>query len=494
MTTLALAQYRAGQFEQAVKTLLEADQLLASNSEAPLPLNRAIESLIQLQLGHASEAIEKMRLVRTAIGEGADSPDEKDASALLAEAQKLAMKVALQWQVVKVTGLTSSQGATLQQLSDGSVLVSGQNPPQDSYTVTFPAPSESVTGLRLEVLRDDRLPSRGPGRHPNGSFVLSRVEIAAQTSSESKPTPVKIAAAHSDYCQPGHSVQNLVDDQAGPGWAVWHEGTGMAEHFVVLIPEQPIATAEGMKLVVTLRHSSPFPLANLGRFRLAMTSSPAAVMGFVVADRGLSRRQDLRPQFARWGLTPHPQGQRGSCSVCVFASALEFALAKKRDKGDRLSVEFLNWGCLQVLKQPPVDRGQFFSDLQTAHTTFGVCTEKDMPYKPVFDPEYVPSETVRKVAEQTKQTRVETHWMKRWTPTPGLDENHLLEIKQIIDRGWPVAAGSGHSLLLVGYEDDSTQPGGGRFIAANSGNGQFTFVTYESVRATVADLLWIEAP
>ncbi|MBC8113920.1 MAG: protein kinase, partial [Candidatus Saccharimonas sp.] len=437
LTTLALAQYRASQFEQALNTLIEVNQLLASNPDAPLPLNLAIESLIQLQLDHANLAIEKMRAARTELSERPDAPDAKDAAILLTEAQRLAMKVALKWATVNATGLASSHGATLQQLPDGSILVEGQNPPQDSYTVTFPAPAESVTGLRLEVLRDDRLPARGPGRHPNGSFVLNRVEIAAQTASESKPEPVKIAVAHTDYCQPGHSVQNLIDDQAGPGWAVWHEGTGTADHFVLLVPEQPIATAEGMKLVVILRHSSPFPFANLGRFRLAMSSSPATVMSLVGAGGEQSRRQDLRPQFARWRLTPHSQGQRGSCSVCVFTNALEFALAKKRDKGDRLSVEFLNWGCLQVLKQPPVDRGQFFADLQTAHATFGICTESDMPYKPVFDPEYAPSETVRKTAEQTKQTRVETHWMKRWTPTPGLEESHLLEIKQVLDRGWP---------------------------------------------------------
>ena len=59
--------------------------------------------------------------------------------------------------------------------------------------------------------------------------------------------------------------------------------------------------------------------------------------------------------------------------------------------------------------------------------------------------------------------------------------------------GYPVAAGSGHSRLLVGYRDDATLPGGGEFITEDSALARFDKVTYEFVRTQVADVFWVEA-
>jgi hypothetical protein len=45
------------------------------------------------------------------------------------------------------------------------------------------------------------------------------------------------------------------------------------------------------------------------------------------------------------------------------------------------------------------------------------------------------------------------------------------EINGVLAKGWPVAAGSEHSRLFVGYRDDPTKPGGGLFIVKNSATG-----------------------
>jgi hypothetical protein len=52
-------------------------------------------------------------------------------------------------------------------------------------------------------------------------------------------------------------------------------------------------------------------------------------------------------------------------------------------------------------------------------------------------------------------------------------EEIVREIKTVLASGSPVLAGSPHSVLVVGYVDDQKNPGGGRFLIADSGTGGF---------------------
>src|SRR5215471_3933681 len=70
---------------------------------------------------------------------------------------------------------------------------------------------------------------------------------------------------------------------------------------------------------------------------------------------------DLRPKFELWSLTNRSQGKRGTCSVFAVTGAWEFAAASSRGRGERFSVEFLNWSGNQVIGRPK--DGGFFSDL-----------------------------------------------------------------------------------------------------------------------------------
>ena len=36
---------------------------------------------------------------------------------------------------------------------------------------------KDITGIRLEVFADPSLPAKGPGRSPNGNFVLSEFKV-----------------------------------------------------------------------------------------------------------------------------------------------------------------------------------------------------------------------------------------------------------------------------------------------------------------------------
>ena len=95
------------------------------------------------------------------------------ATAELAAAQSAWEKTQSVWTVLKPQTMTSANGVTLTLKDDGSILASGANPPTDTYVLKFDQLPREITAIRLEVLPDDSLPKKGPGRAGNGNFVLS---------------------------------------------------------------------------------------------------------------------------------------------------------------------------------------------------------------------------------------------------------------------------------------------------------------------------------
>src|SRR4029077_18905684 len=83
------------------------------------------------------------------------------------------------WQVLEPESFVSANGATLTKQLDGCVLSHGERPEKDTYTLSFSAPAGKLTGLRLEILSDDSLPKKGPGRQDNGNLHLSEIQVLA---------------------------------------------------------------------------------------------------------------------------------------------------------------------------------------------------------------------------------------------------------------------------------------------------------------------------
>lgn len=206
---------------------------------------------------------------------------------------------------------------------------------------------------------------------------------------------------------------------------------------------------------------------------------------------------DLRPEFDRWGIGPRRQGNRGTCSVFTTKSAMELVLARKLDKGTPLSVEYLNWAANQAKWRGGSSDGQFFHSCLRGFEAHGICTEESMPYRSSFDPELQPSP--ESIAEATEMWALgfQFHWIKplpRHGQRAGLSDAQFHEIKAVLARGYPIAAGSSHSRLLVGYQDDPARPGGGIFLTLDSGLGRYARVTYEFVRNELNDAFWVELP
>lgn len=204
---------------------------------------------------------------------------------------------------------------------------------------------------------------------------------------------------------------------------------------------------------------------------------------------------DLRKQFADYEIPPRGQGRRNTCSVFTTVGALEFALAKHNGKGQPLSAEYLNWACNQVIGNKTADRGQFFHHLIQAFEKHGICPDADMPYVRQFDPLLAPSAAAIEKAAAAQKIGVQIHWIKHWRhDDQGLSDDQFREVQQVLARGYPIAAGSDHSRLLVGYRADTAAPGGGIFLTRDSGDGRYNEVSFEFVRAKINDAFWIEPP
>jgi hypothetical protein len=132
------------------------------------------------------EYTERVRLIDEQIASlqrKLDSPTTE----LAAEQAKweASLQVKADWQPLTPAELVSSGGATLKAQDDGSILVSGENPNQDTFTIAAKTDLTGITALRLETIPDPSLPQASAARSPTGDFRLTRFSATAQDASSS---------------------------------------------------------------------------------------------------------------------------------------------------------------------------------------------------------------------------------------------------------------------------------------------------------------------
>jgi len=176
------------------------------------------------------------------------------------------------WQVLELYEFATTNGAALSKETDGSWVLSGKNG-KAVYSFKAKTTLADVTGIRLELIADDRLPRRGPGRAKDGNLVLS--EFAAQAAPAAKPaelTPITFAKASASFQQNDFPIEEAIDgDLTQGGWAIAPQ-LGK-NHTAVFQCAKPLGGEGGSVLCFELvqNHSNEH---TLGRFRLLATSSP----------------------------------------------------------------------------------------------------------------------------------------------------------------------------------------------------------------------------
>ncbi|MCA9076761.1 MAG: PSD1 domain-containing protein [Planctomycetaceae bacterium] len=182
-----------------------------------------------------------------------------------------------------VKSVNSEKGATLTKQDDGSVLASGELPDKDVYELTI-AVDQPITGLKLEVLADESLPLKGPGRAPNGNFVLSEIQasLAPAEGTEAEPEKLSFVAARANHSQDGYPVIDAITRADGKkGWAIREKQS--EDHEALFAFAAPIATDEAGPRTLTVRLVQQYDrsIHTIGRFRLSgMTGIDPDLLGY----------------------------------------------------------------------------------------------------------------------------------------------------------------------------------------------------------------------
>ena len=210
------------------------------------------------------------------------------------------------WQVLKPTSASSPKGTTLTLQDGGAILASGASPEVDSYAVVVETQVEDLAALRIEVLTEPGLPLSGPGRAPNGNFVLSGLRAeASPLKGDAKGAKVELIRATADFSQANFDVAGALDDDPKTGWAI-DDGSGHLnrERSATFVVGGRAGFAGGTRLTITLDQAYGGN-HTLGRFRLSAQPREAAPVGPKSSEKE-RRRENLTARLAEWesGMKP----------------------------------------------------------------------------------------------------------------------------------------------------------------------------------------------
>lgn len=176
----------------------------------------------------------------------------------------------VRWTTLDVTDAASANGSVLTKQPDGSLFSEGERPEVDVYTLAAQSPLARVTALRVEVLADDRLPLRGPGRQDNGNLHLSELEVFAGAD---QTTPIPIAAAIADFDQADWGIARAIDGVPQTAWGIYPQ-VGVSHEAVFEFREALDADGADLKVVLKQLHGGGHLI---GRVRLSVTDAAPPV-------------------------------------------------------------------------------------------------------------------------------------------------------------------------------------------------------------------------
>jgi hypothetical protein len=234
------------------------------------------------------------------------------------------------WEIVEVVQANSSASIPLEKQPDGSIRPNGRVPSVDKYTVVARVASANVRAIRLEAIAEGMT---GPGRAPNGNFVLSTFAVAAlpaKSTDAGAGTPLDIASATASFNQDGFSVSDSIPPgRKDGGWAIAPD-LGKSQHAVYRL-KSPALPEGNANLAFVLDHASPHAQHVLGRFRLLVTSAekpddalkvPSALLSVLKtpADKRSKEQQDALATFYR-SISPELAKTRGELAALKSSGA-----------------------------------------------------------------------------------------------------------------------------------------------------------------------------
>ena len=185
-----------------------------------------------------------------------------------------------------------------------------------------------ITGVRLELLADDKLPKKGPGRNDDGNFVLTEFALKAIATGEGqgrKTTKVAFAEAKADFSQKNFDAKKAIDGKIdNSGWGS-HPKIG-TDRTAIFIPKETFGAEGGSRLTFTLNQNYNSKKHAIGKFRLLVTTDekveigPPSDIGAILVLAGDKRSDEQRKRIT---------GYFKSADKDFAAKTKELAEAKK---------------------------------------------------------------------------------------------------------------------------------------------------------------------
>jgi hypothetical protein len=178
-----------------------------------------------------------------------------------------------EWTNPEVVSVSNASGQTAKIQPDGSILLPQPAPETESTTVVLRSTATSIASIHLEVIPDEILPKRGPGRADNGNFVLTNIQVHAKPI-DSPGTPerlLEIASAKASLEQERFPISAAFDQDARTGWAIDPGPKGGSLHQprnATFSFKTPFISVHGCELKVVL-HQAFGTKHVLGRFKIS---------------------------------------------------------------------------------------------------------------------------------------------------------------------------------------------------------------------------------
>ncbi|TXH00990.1 MAG: DUF1553 domain-containing protein [Candidatus Moraniibacteriota bacterium] len=174
-----------------------------------------------------------------------------------------------QWAPLLEDMVLALEGTEIKVLDDHVVLATGPRPATETCIVTGHTDLSSVTGIRLQVFRDDSFPMGGPGRNDNGNLHLNEFIVEHLKEGSATPVRVPISQAMADFDQTGWTIAHAIDGNPSTAWGIFPE-VGK-DHTAVFQFATPLTLGPKDKLIVQLRqlHGG---FHTIGKFRLTLSS------------------------------------------------------------------------------------------------------------------------------------------------------------------------------------------------------------------------------
>ena len=174
------------------------------------------------------------------------------------------------WEVLDFGAVKGSEGSTYNKLPDGSYLATGATPSLETFTLVAKTKRKAIRSFRIEALSHDSLPAKGPGRAPNGNFVLGDVTVSIADASGSRN--LTLTNPRATHQQNAGELSIAASLTSGPttGWAIDGGGIGKDQAAIFDFAE-PVGAGDEVTLTINLAFRNGNPQHILGRMRLAIT-------------------------------------------------------------------------------------------------------------------------------------------------------------------------------------------------------------------------------